>query len=32
MVQIDELVEVVVQPLLDFIRDGEVAEMTPTVD
>jgi dynein heavy chain len=29
---IDELVEVVVQPCLDFIRDGEVHEMTPTVD
>jgi hypothetical protein len=29
---IDELVEVVVQPCLDYIRNGEVHEMTPTVD
>jgi dynein heavy chain len=29
---IDELVEVVVQPCLDYIRTGQVTEMTPTVD
>jgi dynein heavy chain len=29
---IDELVEIVVQPLLSYIRDGEVIELTQTVD
>jgi len=30
--QIEELVEIIVQPCLDFIRDGIVQEATPTVD
>jgi dynein heavy chain len=31
-VQIDELIDVLIQPCLDFIRDGQVTELTPTVD
>jgi hypothetical protein len=30
--QLEELVEIIVQPCLDFIRDGIVHEATPTVD
>jgi len=28
----DELIEVMVQPILDYIREGKVVELSPTVD